>query len=210
MDMLRTTGLLLAILVLLPLPAAGQSAPAAPAAPTGELSLRPGDVVQVTIWREEDLSGEFPVDENGYVVFPLLGERQVAGVPIRELRESLLEEYRVHLRNPSIMIVPLRRINVLGEVHKPGLYNVDPTISLAGVVAMAGGATPSGDLNRIRIIRSGNPQPERVSATSTLQVIDLRSGDQLLVERRGWFDRNSTFVVSALLSVTSIIISLAR
>jgi polysaccharide biosynthesis/export protein len=175
-----------------------------------EITLQPGDVIRVAIWREEDLSGEFRVDENGTVTFPLLGERSVVGIPFSVLRSDLTDEYRVHLRNPSIMLTPLRRINVLGEVNQPGLYNVDPTVTLAGVVALAGGANQVGDINRIRIVRDGSTVQERASATSTVNAMDIRSGDQILIDRRGWFERNSTFVVSALLSVTSIVISLAR
>ncbi|MBA2669152.1 MAG: polysaccharide biosynthesis/export family protein, partial [Gemmatimonadetes bacterium] len=156
------------------------------------VTLLPGDVVRVAIWREEDLSGEFPVNENGTVIFPLLGEKPVTDIPFPELRTMLMDEYRVHLRNPSITITPLRRVNVLGEVNKPGLYEVDPTISLAGVVALAGGTNPGGDLGRIRIVRSGAVLHERVSAMSSLHSFDVRSGDQIFVDRRGWFDRNST------------------
>ncbi|MBA2246299.1 MAG: polysaccharide biosynthesis/export family protein [Gemmatimonadota bacterium] len=197
------------ILGLLLIPAAAAAQNSAGKAPDA-VTLQPGDVVRVAIWREEDLSGDFSVDETGVVTFPLLGDKQVTGIPMRQLREVLIEEYRIHLRNPSISITPLRRVNVLGEVNKPGLYEVDPTISLAGAVALAGGATASGDLNRIRVIRSGTMIRERVAAQAVLNDADIRSGDQIFIERRNWFERNSTFVVSVLLSVTSIAITLVR
>jgi len=174
------------------------------------LALRPGDVVQIQIWREEDLSGDFPVNESGTVVLPLLGERPVVGVPFEQLRASLMADYREQLRNPSITITPLRRVYVLGEVQKPGLYAVDPTITLAGAVALAQGATPTGDLRRLRIVRDGHVLHQRISSESSLSTADVRSGDQIFVERRSWFDRNSTFVVSALLSLTSIVVALTR
>jgi polysaccharide export outer membrane protein len=173
-------------------------------------SLQPGDVIRVVIWREADLSGDFLIDENGDIVFPLLGQRHVAGVPIGQLRDSLFEAYRAELRNPSIIITPLRRVYVLGEVNAPGLYTVDPTISVAGAVAMAGGANGQGDLRKIRVVRRGGEVGEGISVDSPLAHSNILSGDQIFVGRRSWFDRNSTFVVSALLSVTSIVISLAR
>lgn len=175
---------------------------------TGQLALRPGDLVRITIWREEDLSGEFPVGSDGTVVLPLLGERRVTDVSLTRLRESLLQDYRQQLRNPAIEITALRRINVLGEVNKPGLYEVDPTITLAGAIALAEGATSSGDLERIRVVRDGEVIRQRVGPGSTLQAIDIRSGDQIFVGQRSWFNRNSTFVVSLLLSVTGILIPL--
>lgn len=200
-------------LLLAAAPAAAQTA--GPADPTAAgrmtpetVTLRPGDVVRVTIWREDELSGEFFVDEIGRVTFPLLGEVDVSGIPVRELRRQLTERYRQELRNPSIVITPLRRINVLGEVRRPGLYTLDPTLSLAEVVALAGGATETGDINRIRLIRGGQVVRDRVSAAESLETMDLRSGDQVFVERRGWFERNSTFLVSMVISVSGIIISL--
>lgn len=174
------------------------------------VTLRPGDVVRVRIWREDDLSGEFPVDEDGAVVLPLLGKKQVGGMTGPRLRDELMEAYAVHLRNPSISIIPLRRLNILGEVGRPGIYQVDPTVSLAEAVALAGGATGAGDLDRIVIVREGKVMQKRVSAQHTINAVDLRSGDQIIVQQRSWFERNSTFVISLLLSVTSIVINLAR
>jgi polysaccharide export outer membrane protein len=189
---------------------AAQQQPVPAVADTSSLTLNPGDLVRIQIWREQDLSGDFPVDESGVVTLPLVGPKRVTGTPIPQLRDQLIEAYRVHLRNPSINITPLRRVNVLGEVARPGLYPVDPTVSLAGVVALAGGATPTGDLRRIRIVRGGQVLTEHAATTQTVSSMDVRSGDQIYVDRRGWFDRNSTFVVSALLSITSIVITLAR
>ena len=170
-----------------------------------QITLYPGDVVRVQVYREQELNGDFLVDENGVVVLPLIGERKVTDIPVGRLRTELTEAYRVHLRNPSIAITPLRRINVMGEVQKPGMYPLDPTVSLAGAVATAGGATPTGNLSRIRIVRGDQVIHQRIGAAETLNDADIRSGDQIIVDRRSWFDRNSTFMVSALLSVTSII-----
>ena len=55
----------------------------------------------------------------------------------------------------------MRRVQVLGEVTKPGVYLADPTVSLAGLVALAGGATPGGDLHRIRVVRAGQDDREQ-------------------------------------------------
>jgi protein involved in polysaccharide export with SLBB domain len=209
-SMLRRIVCALALALVWSLPAGAQESPTGDPAAIATVSLRPGDVLRIEIWREPDLTGEYLVDEVGEVTLPLLGTRRVTGQSVRDLRDTLIEEYRVHLRNPSISIIPLRRINVLGEVARPGLYSVDPTVSLAGAVALAGGATQNGDLNRVRIIRGGETIRERVGAGETLSTLDVQSGDQVIVDRRSWFERNSTFVVSMLISVTSIAISLVR
>lgn len=175
---------------------------------TADVTLRPGDLVRVVVWREKDLSGDFPVNERGIVVLPLLGERDVTGIPIGRLRDVLVEEYRKELRNPSIEITPLRRVMVLGEVAKPGLQEVDPTITLAGAIALAGGPTANGDMKRIRIVRGGTLLQDRPAMETQLSSIDIRSGDQIFVGERKWLDRNSTFVMSSGLSVALFLVTL--
>lgn len=209
--MMRFGPLVLLAALLLSPAARAQTAPAAATmagtglVDPGALTLQPGDAVRVQIWQEQDLTGEFLVDSDGTVVLPLLGEKQVTGIPVRDLRRQLIEDYRVHLRNPSINITPLRRLHVLGEVQRPGLYAVDPTTNLAGAIALAGGATPGGSLSRITILRDGEQITQRVGPGVTVTSAGVRSGDQIIVERRGWFERNSNFVISTVLSLTTII-----
>lgn len=200
-----------AVLLALLLPAGALQGQAAGAASAEErITLFPGDILQIEVWREPDLGGVFLVNDRGTVVLPLIGEMAVTGTPVPQLRDSLLSAYRRELRNASINITPLRRIYVLGEVNKPGLLNVDPTVSLAGVIALAGGANPQGDIRRIQIARNGEVMQWEIAPTDALTQLDVRSGDEIVVGRRSWFDRNSTFLVSALLSATSILITLMR
>jgi protein involved in polysaccharide export with SLBB domain len=190
---------------------AALSAFAGRAAAQPQATLRPGDAIKVEIWREGDLSGEFAVSVDGTVTLPLLGRQRLVDVPLDRLRDTLTAQYQVHLRNPSINITPIRRVTVLGEVQRPGLYGADPTLALAGLVALAGGATPQGSLNRIRIVRDGAVLRERVGAGETLTSADVRSGDQIIVDQKSWFARNTTFLVSTILTlggiITSIIVS---
>src|SRR4029077_5334979 len=100
--------------------------------------LRPGDLIRLRIWREPDLSGEFQVDENGIATFPKIGPFNVLDESPESLKAKLLSGYAVYLRNPSVEVTMLRRINVFGAVQKPGLYPVDPTMTIADAVAAAG------------------------------------------------------------------------
>ncbi len=197
---------LVALLSVIPGLAATQ--PTDTLSPPGSRALTPGDVIRVAIWREPDLSGEFLVDEEGMVTLPLLGRKSVLNVPVASLRTSLTSAYAVELRNPSVTITPLRRIYVLGEVAKPGLYTVDPTISLAGAIALAGGSTPLGNLNRLRVVRKGLVVLDRAAAGSSLSAVDIRSEDQVFVDRRGWLDRHSALAASATLSAATVLITL--
>lgn len=194
------------VIALCLLPVAGQ---AQAAAPSEAFTLEQGDVVRVKIWREKDLNGDYQVDETGDITLPLLGARRVLGIPWSVLRDSLLMAYRRELKAPSVSLIPLRRVFVLGEVTKPGPYLADPTLNLGGIVALAGGASPQGDLGKLRIVRHGEVIA-RGAALDGAGVPDIRSGDEIFVDQRSWFDRNSTFVASAAISVASIIITLVR
>ena len=206
--MRRISSALVLALALLALPS-GLTAQAA--RPTSEgFSRGPGDVVRVRIWREPTLDGDFQVDEAGRLTVPLLGTRLVTDVPWLELRDSLLTAYRRELKAPSVTLTPLRRVYVLGEVNRPGLYLADPTLSLAGIVALAGGASPIGDLGKLRVVRQGQTVVEHAAIEGQLVQVDVRSEDQVFVDRRNWFELNSTFVASAAISVASIVISLLR
>lgn len=175
-----------------------------------QFALGPGDVVRVKIWREKDLNGDYMVDEGGRLILPLLGSRQVAGIPWATLHDSLLSAYGRELKAPSVILIPMRRVFVMGEVTKPGTYLADPTLTLAGAVALAGGASPQGDQNHLRVVRGGHTIINDAPIDGPLFGGMIRSGDQIFVERRSWFDRNSAFVASAVVSLTSIAVSLLR
>jgi polysaccharide export outer membrane protein len=167
--------------------------------------VRSGDLIRLRIWREEDLSGEFQVNAAGAVVFPRLGEYQVAGETSQSLANRLIDDYRRYLRNPSIEITVLRRINVLGSVAKPGVYNVDPTVTIADALALAGGVTPIGSQDNIRIIRDGQELITSVSDRTLIGDSPIQSGDQIFVPERSLFKRNTalyTTLISAAVTLT--------
>ena len=174
-----------------------------------DLFLVPGDIVRVVIWREQDLTGDFQVDQDGRVVLPLLGELRVDNKEWDAVRDQLLQGYRRELRNPSIELTPFRSVYVLGEVNLPGRYNIHPTNdNLAGAVSLAGGVTSDGAVTKMRIVRDGVMILDGIVGEESLAGLGIRSGDQLFVGRRGWFDRNSTFLVSAILSVSGVLVAL--
>ncbi len=179
----------------------------APADSVGVL-LRPGDIVRLRIWREPDLSGEFQVDESGIVTFPKIGQLNVVHESPESLKEKLLASYGVYLRNPSVEVTMLRRINVLGAVQKPGLYPVDPTMTIADAVAAAGGATSMGDQHKIELVRDGVRISEHINSTTKIGETPLRSGDQIFVPERSFVVRNSGLVATAISVSASLIIAL--
>ena len=120
--------------ILLILASAPAPAETQPVQDSDKLVLMPGDILRVVIWREEDLSGDFQVDQDGTLVLPLLGKLQVDDRAWNIVKDDLMQNYLRELRNPSIELVPFRIVYVLGEVHLPGRYNVHPVLTLLHVV----------------------------------------------------------------------------
>lgn len=193
----------LAVLVLAPLAASAQAAPAA------EVRLRPADLIRVTLLREPDLSGEFEVDERGNVTLPLIGSQRVTESSWMALRDSLSAAYARELNSPDdVILTPLRRVFVYGSVNKPGAVLVSPTATFAEAVALAEGASPDGDLRRIRVVREGRTIVSRATVESALVAAGVQSGDQVFVDRRSWVDRNSGPALSAFVGLAGIVVTL--
>jgi polysaccharide biosynthesis/export protein len=172
--------------------------------------LQPGDLIRLKIWREPDLSGDYRVDENGVAIFPKIGPLPVSQLSTDSLKSLLVSSYNAYLQNPAVEVTFLRRINVLGEVKSPGLYDVDPTMTVADVVAMAGGVTPDGNSKKIELLRRGQPGSAQIKPHSRLADSSLRSGDQLRVPQRSWLSRNGTVVAASVTAVALIATAVIR
>ena len=151
--------------------------------------LRPGDVLEIVVWGREEYSGSFKVDETGILRYPVVGEIDTRNRPITEIREEIQAGLAQLFQAPFVTVTPQFKIAVLGEVMNPGLYPVDPTLTVLDIVAMAGGPGRNGNINKIRLLRAGQTmdlrfERDRVGAL-TLQEVGLRSGDQIMVARRG-------------------------
>ncbi|HEX8362830.1 MAG TPA: SLBB domain-containing protein [Longimicrobium sp.] len=172
--------------------------------------LRGGDVIRLRIWREPDLSGEFRVDDEGVAILPRLGPTQVGGQAPAALTSRLVEAYAEFLQHRSIEVVLLRRIQVLGAVRNPGLYSVEPTMTVADALALAGGTTTEGNPRRIDLIRGGRRLPVALAADTRLAATTIRSGDQLFVPERNWLTRNTGIVTTIIAGTISLVIALIR
>lgn len=172
--------------------------------------LRAGDLIRLKIWREPELSGEFRVDDEGVAVLPRLGPTQVGGQDPAALSARLIESYAKFLQHRSIEVVLLRRIQVLGAVRNPGLYTVEPTMTVSDALAMAGGSTTEGNPRRIDLIRGGRRLPVSLTADTRLAATSIRSGDQIFVPERSWLSRNAGIVAGTATGILSLVIALIR
>lgn len=171
--------------------------------------LHPGDRIRLKIWREPDLSGEYDVDEAGQAVFPKVGPMQVTGMSPATLKQTLVQAYERFLRNPAVEVRLLRRVNILGAVRNPGLYQVDPTMTLADAAALAGGAASDGSPDKVDLIRDGVKLPITFSRRTRLADTPLQSGDQLYFRQRSWISRNTGILAGLLTATAGIIVTLA-
>lgn len=182
----------------LPPPAAAQSA-----TPSDDMTLRPGDAVDLQIKDEPQLSGEFPVNEDGTVLFPLLGLMEVADRPFGAVRADLRAGYARELVNPVLVVSPTVRVAVLGEVRAPGVIPVGPTMTLGDVLAGVGGLTPRADEEKVSLIREDEIIVASLAPEAPLLDTRLRSGDRIVVGEQSWVRQHMPVLVGAAASVAA-------
>jgi protein involved in polysaccharide export with SLBB domain len=145
-------------------------------APTGtvrEYRLDMGDKVKVTVYGEDDLSGEFSIDGSGRMSLPMLGPVPAAGLTLSQLSDSVTQllTSKHYLVNPRVSaeVTNYRPFTILGEVNKPGEYPYENGMSVLNAVALAGGYTYHADQTTIFIRRkSGAREQEYPAKDETL------------------------------------------
>jgi protein involved in polysaccharide export with SLBB domain len=160
-----------------PAPAAAQSPDDATEVPV----LQAGDVVRITVWRKPELSGEFQVLPSGAIGDPFFMSVQVAGVPLPSATARIRAQVEQIETNPSVLVEPLYRVIVGGEVRQPNLYLLAPPMTVMQAIVQAGGQTERARRDRIRVVRNGTAAEWPASRAFAEQ---LRSGDQIFVDRQ--------------------------
>jgi polysaccharide export outer membrane protein len=119
--------------------------------------LQPGDIVRVSVWREETLDQGVLVRPDGGISFPLAGEVDAEGKTITELTDEIAARLTEFIPNP-VVTVSLQendgnRIYVTGRVNQPGVFLVNRPVDVMQALSMAGGLTPFADKDAIKILR---------------------------------------------------------
>lgn len=156
-------------------------------------TVKPGDQLAVSVWKEEALQGDVLVTPDGAFAFPLVGLVDARGKTVSDLQKILTERLVKYISDP-VVTVALREIRgnkvyVIGQVNKPGEFIVNPRVDVMQALSMAAGTTPFANLGNIIILRRTGAKQEslRFDYTSVAkgrdleQNIELRSGDIVVV-----------------------------
>ncbi|MEZ4601732.1 MAG: polysaccharide biosynthesis/export family protein [Syntrophotaleaceae bacterium] len=168
--------------------------PSAENAAPGDYLLGPGDVVDVSVWKDEALSRTVVISPDGMISLPLVGEVKAAGQRLHELKTDLESRLSPYVPDPVISLdvkqANSMQIYIIGKVNSPGRFLITSNINVLQALAMAGGLNPFADKDDIRIMRElGNGKTrtfdfdyKKVMRGDNLdQNIRLQRGDVIVV-----------------------------
>jgi len=153
-------------------------------AQTSEYKLQPSDVLNITVHGQPDLTTKTRVTKEGFITFPLLGKVMVQGITVRELEQelkTLLE--KDFLVNAQVLVFietyNPRQVSVMGEVQRPGKYDIPPekVLTVMGAIAMAEGFTKDAEVTKVRVMRSKDGQKKTIEI-NTKDITDKGDKDR--------------------------------
>jgi len=160
-------------------------------------------MIQLKIDRAPELSGEIQVDPSGRATFPQIGAVTVGNLSSDSLQQQLGARYREYLRGATVTLTTTRRIDVAGAVQKPALYAVDPRMTVADVLTLAGGITPDAKVDAVHVVRDGRKVATSLSARTRIADSPVRSGDQLIVPTRSWVSLHGPAILGTILTTAA-------
>lgn len=152
----------LALVVVGPAVAFGEEATTSPpssnhAPDLGDYRIGPEDMLQISVWKNDSMSRAVPVRPDGKISLPLLNDVQAAGLTPLELRDVLTQKLAEYMPNPEVFVIVAEvrsfKVSVIGEVLKPGRYELKSWTTVLDALALAGGFTPFAARSRMVILR---------------------------------------------------------
>jgi polysaccharide export outer membrane protein len=155
--------------------------------------IQPGDILEVSVWKEKDLQRDVLVRPDGGFSFPLIGDVQATGKTVEQLRKELATRLQRFIPDPVVTVATKlaagNKIYVIGRVHKPGEYIASRYVNVMQALSMAGGMTPFAAANGIVILRRVNGAETAIrfkynqvrKGKNLTQNIILQSGDVVVV-----------------------------
>jgi polysaccharide export outer membrane protein len=162
--------------------------------PADAYAIGTGDVLEISVWKNPDLSVTVPVRPDGRISMPLLGDVQAAGMTPLALRQTLTDGLEEFVTAPGVSVV-VKEINsqkvfVTGEVAHPGSFDLRPRTKLMQVLALAGGLTPYAKGRVVLLRDTHDGQSDRryeidlgkiISGKTPSDNLILQPGDTLIV-----------------------------
>ena len=119
--------------------------------------LGPEDVIEVSVWKEPDMTKQLVVQPDGKIFYPLVGEIRAAGQTVKQLKEEISTKLEKFVTDATVTVILLKtqhyKFFVTGKVNKPGEFLVGRPTSVLQAIAMAGGLTPFASPRNIKIVR---------------------------------------------------------
>lgn len=159
----------------------------------GDYKIGPGDILDISVWKNPDLTKQLVVLPDGTIHFPLIKELKVGGVTVNKLEKMLKDRLVKYIPEPdlSIGIVQVNSmvIYVIGKVNHPGRFSIHTNIDVLQALSVAGGLNPFAKEKEIAVFRKNNGQTrmfnfnyEEVTEGKNLeQNIILNRGDVIVV-----------------------------
>ncbi len=162
--------------------------------PGGERIIKAGDVLQISVIGYAEFSKTVVVSPEGRIRYPVVSDRNIIGWTFSELENQITQQLATMLRAAPYVFVDYAqtytiRINILGQVRKPGVTEVPNGIDLQGALWIAGGPESSADLGDIQVQRRGLDGTEEISVDlerflfeGRLQdIVQMKDGDLVIV-----------------------------
>jgi polysaccharide biosynthesis/export protein len=155
--------------------------------------VQPSDLLQVSVWKEPDLTQQVLVRPDGGFSFPLAGEISAVGKSVEELRRELVERLARYIPDLVVTVAVLEirgnKIYVIGQVNEPGEFIVNPRVDVMQALSLAGGTTAFASPSAIFVLRREGAQQRRMPfnfdavlrGRDLEQNVLLRSGDVVVV-----------------------------
>jgi polysaccharide export outer membrane protein len=155
--------------------------------------VQPSDILQVSVWRDPELTQQVVVRPDGGFSFPLVGEINAVGKSVEELRLELVERLGRFIPDVvvTVAVVEIRgnKIYVIGQVVRAGEFIVNPRVDVIQALSLAGGTTPFASPGDIFVLRRDNGEQRRlpfnfdavIRGRDLDQNVLLRSGDVVVV-----------------------------
>ena len=152
--------------------------------------IGPEDMLQISVWKNDALSRAVPVRPDGKISLPLLNDVQAAGLTALELREALTQKLSEFIPSPevSVIVSDVRsfKVSVMGEVARPGRFELKSWTTVLDVLALAGGFTQFATRSKLVILRPEGTTMKRIPfnynrVAGEQENFYLRNGDIVLV-----------------------------